>query len=115
MFVCPAVALSTGTASTLTLPATGAVGSLGANKDIVIDTAAPTITITTPVDGATYLLSQKVAASFGCTDRAGSGVAACFGPVANGSAIDTSTAASHAFRVDASDKAANTSSKTLHC
>src|SRR5439155_864421 len=32
----------------LTLPAPGAAGSLGANKNIVIDTTAPVITITTP-------------------------------------------------------------------
>jgi hypothetical protein len=42
-----------GAAATLTLPAPGAAGSLGANKNIVIDTTAPTVTdvTSTKADG----------------------------------------------------------------
>ena len=38
-----------GNSAALTLPAPGAVGSLGANKNIVIDTTAPTLSVVTPV------------------------------------------------------------------
>jgi hypothetical protein len=38
--------------ATLTLPTPGAEGSLGANKDIVIDTTAPTVSTYNPVDDA---------------------------------------------------------------
>ena len=41
-------ATSGGTAATLTLPSPGAVGSLGANKAIVIDTTLPTVSIGAP-------------------------------------------------------------------
>jgi hypothetical protein len=44
-----------GLAATLTLPAPGATGSLGANKNIVIDTTAPTVTdVTSTKPDGTY-------------------------------------------------------------
>ena len=54
------------------------------------DTTPPTVTLTRPVDLATYQLGQVVTASFGCTDT-GSGLASCGGTRANGTAIDTSS------------------------
>lgn len=42
-----------GNAATLTLAAPGAAGSLGANKNIVIDTAAPSLTSSQPADDST--------------------------------------------------------------
>ena len=78
---------------------------------INIDKTAPTITITTPADGATYTLNQSVAASYSCSDSL-SGVASCTGPVPNGSNIDTSTVGSKTFTVNATDNAGNTATKT---
>jgi hypothetical protein len=75
------------------------------------DTNDPQITITTPPQGATYTLGQIVAASYSCTD-ADSGVASCEGPVADGANIDTSSAGTKTFTVDATDNAGNTSSVT---
>jgi hypothetical protein len=75
----------------------------------VIDQDAPQITISTPVDGAQYSLGQTVAAAYGCIDG-GSGVESCDGSVAAGAAIDTSTAGTHMFTVDATDHAGNTAS-----
>jgi hypothetical protein len=75
------------------------------------DTNDPQITITTPPQGATYTLSQIVAASYSCTD-ADSGVASCKGPVADRANIDTSSAGTKTFTVDATDNAGNTSSVT---
>jgi hypothetical protein len=48
--------------ATLTLPAPGAAGSLGANKSIVIDTAAPTVSnVTATTADGTYGVGQNIA------------------------------------------------------
>jgi hypothetical protein len=70
-----------------------------------IDKKAPTITLSAPVAGI-YLLNQAVTASYTCTDG-GSGLAACSGPVASGSPIDTVTAGTKTFTVKASDNVGN--------
>jgi probable HAF family extracellular repeat protein len=73
---------------------------------VKLDRTLPTIAITTPPNGLTYALSQKVAAGYNCTD-AGSGVAACVGPVTNGANIDTGSVGTKSFMVNASDLAGN--------
>jgi DNA-binding beta-propeller fold protein YncE len=79
-----------------------------------IDASPPSISITTPANGATYAQGQVVAASYSCTDPDGaSDVASCSGPVASGAPIDTSTTGSHSFTVNAADKAGNKASKTV--
>lgn len=57
-----------GNSSPLTLPGLAAAGSLGTNKNIVIDTTAPTIDIfsvtnTNPTNSTTYNLSRSVSGS----------------------------------------------------
>jgi len=101
-------------AAKLTLSTPGAAGSLSANRSIVIDTTAPTITITTPTDGSTYLLGQVVTAEYGCADRGGAGVLSCVGTVTNGSAIVTAMVGANSFTVIATDRAGNTRSRTFH-
>jgi hypothetical protein len=64
------------------------------------DTTPPDITITTPADGATYLLNQVVNADYSCVDLE-SPVTQCAGPVPSGDAIDTSTVGQHTFIVNA--------------
>ena len=54
--------------ATLTLPATGAAGSLGTNKNIVIDTTAPsittfTVTNSTPTNSTTFNITSAVSGS----------------------------------------------------
>ncbi|UOF02448.1 Calx-beta domain-containing protein [Bdellovibrio reynosensis] len=54
--------------ATLTLPATGAAGSLGTNKNIVIDTTAPSITAfsvtnSTPTNSTTFNITSTVSGS----------------------------------------------------
>ena len=71
------------------------------------DLTPPTVTITTPADGAVYAVGQVVLADYDCTDEAGgSGLATCDGPVANGDPIDTSLG-THTFTVSATDVAGN--------
>jgi Ca2+-binding RTX toxin-like protein len=77
----------------------------------LLDIMAPTISITTPPDGATYTLNEAVNADYSCTDETGgSGLASCV--VANGAGIDTSTTGTKDFTVTATDNAGNTTSIT---
>jgi hypothetical protein len=72
-----------------------------------IDKKAPSITITTPPNGASYLLNQPVTPSFICVDG-GSGVtsANCVGPTS----VDTTYTGGHTFTVNATDNVGNLSS-----
>lgn len=76
------------------------------------DATPPTITINTPVDGATYQLGQPVNADYACDDQGGSGLASCAGPVADGAPLDTSSVGQKMFVVDARDGAGNSASAT---
>ena len=77
------------------------------------DTTKPTITLTTPAEGATYSLNQTVNANYSCQDEdGGSGLASCEGTVANGSPIDTASTGTKTFTVTAADNAGNTDSVT---
>jgi hypothetical protein len=79
------------------------------------DTSAPSISISTPPDGVSYAQGQVVDGSYSCSDPDGAGdVASCSGSVPSGSPIDTSTAGSHSFTVNAADRAGNSASKTVH-
>lgn len=68
-------------AADLTLPAPGAGGSLGANKALVIDTAGPSLAITSNRDDLkigdeatiTFTFSEPVGASFDASDISVSG------------------------------------------
>ena len=73
---------------------------------INIDKTSPTGQITTPANGASYLLNAVVSAGYGCADSL-SGVTACVGPVAPGAAFDTATVGFKTFAVNAADTAGN--------
>ena len=85
----------------------------GSAVDVVLslgpvpDTTAPAIAIASPGANAAYALNQSVLASYTCTDA--SGIAFCTGTVANGAAIDTSSAGLKTFCVTAVDGVGNTS------
>ncbi len=77
------------------------------------DTSAPTISLTTPTNGATYKLNSTANAAYSCADETGgSGLRSCTGPVPNGSPIDTGTTGTKTFTVNAEDNAGNPSSVT---
>lgn len=81
---------------------------------ILIDRTAPTVTITTPANGATYALNAVVNATFACADPAGgSGLASCIGTVANGARVDTASAGSKTFTVTATDVAGNVTTRSV--
>jgi hypothetical protein len=70
----------------------------------VVDTTAPSITITSPT-ATSYSLNQVVNASYACADLVST--PSCTGTVANGAAINTSSVGSHTFTVNSSDAAGN--------
>ena len=77
----------------------------------VQDTTGPDITITTPLDGATYLLNHSVTADYACIDDFDP-APSCTGTVADGAAIDTATVGSNSFTVNAEDATGNTNAAT---
>ncbi len=83
-------------------------GPIAGNR---VDRRAPSISVPSPADGATFTLRQIVAAGYGCADG-GSGVASCSGPVADGARIDTATVGAKTFAVAARDAVGNTASSS---
>ncbi|MBS0395421.1 MAG: PxKF domain-containing protein, partial [Proteobacteria bacterium] len=75
------------------------------------DQTPPDVTITSPANGSLYPLNALATAQYSCSD-AGSGVASCQGPVANGAAIPTASAGPQTFTVNARDVAGNSASRT---
>jgi hypothetical protein len=84
-----------------------------ASTEVKLDATDPTVAITTPPDGASYVLNEVVNAEYNCSDPTpGSGLLSCVGDEADGNPIDTSTVGPHSFTVNAEDNAGNTSSAT---
>lgn len=81
----------------------------------VEDRTDPTVTLTTPAEGAVYDRGEAVAAAYSCADETGgSGLDSCVGDVPNGENVDTSTLGEHSFTVTATDKAGNEASAVAH-
>lgn len=89
------------------------IGAYEAEPATGDDTTSPTITLTTPAEGAVYLLGQSVNAVYACQDETGgSGLASCVGDVPNGNPIDTGSVGTKTFTVNAADNAGNPASVT---
>jgi hypothetical protein len=84
-------------------------GPIAGNR---VDRKAPTITIASPIAGATYAVNTKVTASYSCSDG-GSGMRSCAGPVANGSPFTTSSIGTRTFAVTATDRVGNLFKRTV--
>jgi len=86
------------------------------------DTTPPTVTITLPVDGASYILNEPVYCSFSCSDNLDPNPSCSATndgdrrhrdhPILNGAAIDTSKLGNHVFEVIATDAAGNKTTLT---
>ncbi len=103
---------------TFTFTATDPQGGVGTGTvtinvfpSTVIDNTPPTITITSPNNGAVYTPAQVVNAAFTCAD-ATTGIKSCVGTVATGAAVST-TVGVHTFVVNASDNANNLAQSTV--
>jgi hypothetical protein len=80
----------------------------------VADRSAPTITLTSPTEGAVYTLGESVLAHYSCVDEPnGSGLASCQGSVADGAALDTSAVGAKTFEVSATDNAGNRATRSV--
>jgi hypothetical protein len=80
-----------------------------------VSAVIPTITISSPVDGASYQRGSRVVAHFRCSENASTlPIAFCRGTVARGRAVDTSSGGTKAFTVTATDRSGATASKTVH-
>ncbi|MGH3129541.1 MAG: PxKF domain-containing protein, partial [Gaiellaceae bacterium] len=111
---CGTTTLTENTAGTvLTCSATNGAG-LASERSVTIklDRTPPTIAVTNPPDGTSYVLNQTVLANYSCQDAGGSGLASCAGPAASGAAIETSVLGGHAFTVTATDIAGNVATAT---
>jgi hypothetical protein len=109
----PVVVNGEGSARTASVTVTDNAGNSEtfATPPVKIDRTAPTVTITSPGDGASYLLGAQLLAGYSCSDGL-SGIVSCAGPVANGGAINTSASGSFSFAVNATDQAGNTASRS---
>ena len=79
---------------------------------------APSVTITTPAEGAAYTEGRKIHAAYSCADSASgpgleAGTAGCSGTVANGAAIVASTLGAHSFSVTAASSDGQSTTKTV--
>jgi hypothetical protein len=80
---------------------------------VLSDVTPPAITLTTPAEGASFLLGSSITASYSCQDETGgSGLASCDGDVPSGTSIVPTTVGSKTFTVQAADNADNHSSTT---
>ncbi len=90
-----------------TLDAAGGYFSYRSHKAPAPDAIKPVVTVTNPVAGAVYDEGDVVTADLGCTDRGGSNLVSCGGPVMSGGRLDTSPG-THSLVVTAADAAGNT-------
>ena len=66
-----------------------------------LDPVAPTVTFSSPLDGAVFTIGDMIAADYDCTSD--SAMVECAGPVADGASIDTATVGWKTFSVHALD------------
>ena len=74
------------------------------------DLEGASITIAQPVEGAQFKQGAAQTVNYSCADS-DSGVESCVGPVASGGALDTSRIGVHEFKVTATDRAGNVTTK----
>lgn len=108
--------LPLGTPETFTVIAQNPAGSSAssATSNSVTPAAPPTITLSSPVNDATYITGQVVKANYSCQEGAGGlGISTCVGTLPTGSAINTQTLGAHSFTVTATSADGQTATKTV--
>jgi hypothetical protein len=90
----------------------------GPGEQVTVSAANPTASVTTPADGAVYVLGQAAASSFTCTDGIGGpGITTCLNQAdqPSGQPVDTSTLGMHTFTVTASSGDNQTGHSGVSC
>jgi mucin-19 len=107
--------LALGQSYSFTVTESNPLGSAtGANSNTLLLPAAPSVSITSPTQGASYTEGQVVDAAYICTEASGGpGIASCTGTVAVGAALDTSTAGTHTLTVTATSLDGETASQSF--
>jgi hypothetical protein len=110
------IADAAGNNATLTLAAPGAANSLGANKAIVIDTTAPTVSSLSPADDATGVavganlvvtFAENVTAVAGTYVRICTGTATCTGSSVTGDVVQVLEATNAAITISSAQVTIN--------
>jgi hypothetical protein len=91
----------------------GGPTNTGTISVIDMDPNPVSVTITSPTNGATVKQGQSVHASYSCTPGGFVPVTSCTGPVASGTAINTSTPGSHTFTVTGTDQYGQTGTASV--
>jgi len=76
-----------------------------------IDGTPPTVSITSPIDGATFIQNEAIISAYSCADVL-SDVSSCIGPVISGADVDTTVIGGQSFAVTGTDSADNSTSLT---
>jgi hypothetical protein len=76
------------------------------------DTTPPTVSLSSPADGARVNQGAELVVDFSCSDTGGSGLASCVGSVADGAPLDTSELGEISVTVTALDHAGNQTAVT---
>ncbi len=91
---------------TVTCTAQSAGGARSVTVTILKDSTLATVSLLTPPDGATYVVTQPVVAEWSVSDASpGSGVSTSTGTVPSGQLIDTTTVGDQTFTVEVTDGA----------
>ena len=104
-------ALSTQPSPTISSQATNGTATLPSSC-ATYGISPPSVTITTPPEGASYNYGESVDASYTCTEAAGATLESCVGTGEDGEPINTTTLGSHAFTVTAKDTDGQTTTVT---
>jgi hypothetical protein len=109
------LATSTLGSHTYTVTATSSGGQTATKSITYTVAAAPSVTVVSPVSGGRFTKGQKVRARFSCREGTdGPGIASCRGSVSNGAAIDTATRGAHSFKVTATSRDGQVTTKTVN-
>ena len=73
----------------------------------------PSISISTPANGAVFTQHQAVNAAYACTAPSATTITSCAGTTAVGAPIDTSTLGAHSFTVNTEDSDGVTATQTV--
>jgi hypothetical protein len=80
-----------------------------------VSAVIPTITISSPPDGASFQRGSRVVAQFQCSEAGSTApIASCQGTVLRGHAVDTTSGGAKTFTVTATDISGATVTKTVH-